>query len=87
MKCGNSNFARRGECFKCKEPRPREQLDGGKDPRVERERLLKAAMAMGYDAAMAETIIMDPRFADSVEQFEKMHFPSRFKMLSSISRT
>jgi len=39
---------------------------------MDRDRMLKAALAMGIDPSMAETVIQDPRFADSVEQYERM---------------
>lgn len=48
---------------------PEEQ---GRDPHADRERKLQAAIAMGIDPSMAETVIMDPRFADSIAQYEKM---------------
>jgi len=69
--CNTRNFARRAECFKCKASRPKPHVEE-KDPRAERERKLKAALAMGIDPTMAETVILDPRFEESIEQYEKM---------------
>lgn len=71
-KCQTRNFAKRAECFKCKTPKPRPPEPEAVDPRADRERKLKAAIAMGIDPSMAETVIMDPRFADSIAQYEKM---------------
>lgn len=70
--CQTRNFARRDQCFKCKSSRPRPPELEKVDPRADRERKLKAAIAMGIDPSMAETVIQDPRFADSIEQYERM---------------
>eukprot|EP00929_Paragymnodinium_shiwhaense_P123161 TRINITY_DN9666_c0_g1_i1.p1 TRINITY_DN9666_c0_g1~~TRINITY_DN9666_c0_g1_i1.p1 ORF type:complete len:878 (+),score=262.07 TRINITY_DN9666_c0_g1_i1:99-2732(+) len=69
--CKARNFARRQECFKCGGKRPRRPEDD-EDPVAARERKLKVAIAMGYDAEMAETVILDPRFSESIAQYEKM---------------